>query len=279
MTVLSACSGGGGGTTNVTTPTFDLTCDMNVTYTPFASPIVSTATGATTTVIALHGKNGSPTRSLVGLSSDLNTLGYDVSMPYMPWHDFNWDGTLCEGMSYINSLIVAEKNAGKSVILLGHSLAGPIVLSYAALSNSTRPDAVTVMAPGHFVNNSLILAGLHEASIQSAQDQVAAGMGDVVDTFQTSNGGLVDIMTTPNIYLSYHDPDQFPDILASIPLVSEPVLWLAGLSDSLTNSALVLGIIDAILTIINYDYREITGNHFTLVNNVPAELDPWYQGL
>ena len=232
-----------------------------------------------TTVIALHGKNGSPTRSLVGLPADLNAQGYDVSMPYMPWHDFDWNGTLCEGMSYINSLIVAENNAGRSVILLGHSLAGPIVLGYTALANSTKPDAVTVMAPGHFVNNSFVLADLHAPSLLLAFAKVAAGLGDEIDTFQTSNSGLVDISTTANIYLSYHDPDQFPDILASIGVVTEPILWLAGQDDSLTNSAIVLGIIDAILGLLNFDYREIAGNHFSLVNNVPAELDPWYQSL
>jgi hypothetical protein len=214
------------------------------------------------------------------LAADLNTLGYNVMMPYMPWSGLNWNGTLCEGMSYINSLIVAENNAGNSVILLGHSLAGPIVLSYAALTNTTKPNAVTVLAPGHFVHNSSNLASLHAPSIQSAKNKVAAGMGDVIATFQTSNGGvLFDISTTPNIYLSFHDTAQFPDIKASIPLVSEPTLWLAGLSDPLTNSAKVLGIIDTIPAGSSYDYREIVGDHYTMVGNAPAELAPWYEGL
>ena len=282
---LSACGGGSGpddNGTSVPPPEFNLQCDLGVAYTPIAAPITSAGIGTpTTTVIALHGKNGSPTRAhMTTLAADLNAQGYNVTMPYMPWSDLVWDGTLCEGMSYINSLIVAENNTGNSVILLGHSLAGPIVLSYAALTNTTKPDAVTVLAPGHFVHNSTVLANSHAASIQSAKTMVAAGQGDVIATFQTSNGGvLVDISTTPTIYLSFHDTAQFPDIKASIPLVFEPTLWLAGLNDSLTNSAKQLGIIDTIPTGSSYDYREIGGDHFTMVGNAPAELVPWYEGL
>ena len=283
MIILAGCGGGGGSDTNiVAAPTFNLACDLSVAYTPTDVPLTSVGSGIpTTTVIALHGKNGSPIRAhLTTLATDLNALGYNITLPYMPWHDFDWDGTLCDGMSYINSLIVAEKNAGNSVVLVGHSLAGPIVLSYTALTNTTKPDALAILAPGHFVHNSSVLAGLHAASIQSAKTKVSAGFGDVIDTFQTSNGGvLVNISTTPNIYLSFHDTAQFPDIKASIPLVSEPTLWLAGSSDSLTNSAKVLGIIDAIPVGSAYDYREIAGDHFTMVGNAPAELDPWYQSL
>ena len=283
--LITAC-GGGSGTSYTASSSFDLTCDINTAYMPALVPDVTTATtstAATTTVIALHGKNGAPTRShMISLAADLNAQGYDVSMPYMPWHDFEWDGSLCDAMSYVNSLIADEKNAGKNIILLGHSLAGPIVLSYAALSNTTKPDAVVVLAPGHFVHNSSVLKNLHAASVLSATDRVNAGLGDdiVADTFQTSNEGtLKTITTTPNIYLSYHDTKQFPDIKSSIPLVTKPVLWLAGLNDSLTTSAKVLGIIDTLPSAANYSYEEIAGTHFTLVENVTAVLDPWFQGL
>jgi pimeloyl-ACP methyl ester carboxylesterase len=235
------------------------------------------------TVIAVHGKNGSPMRShMQSLENDLNAQGYDVIMPWMPWHDLNWDGTLCDGISYLNELIETEKNLGHPVILLGHSLAGPVVLSYSALEDTAKPDAVTILAPGHFIHLSSILANAHAPSIQSAKDKIAAGMGDVVATFQTYNGGqLVNISTTPNIYLSYHDTSQFPDIRSTVPMVTEPMLWLAGADDNLTTVADdTFGIIDLIPSVpATNKYKVIAGNHFTLVNNVTAELHPWYQGL
>ena len=285
--ILAGCSSGSDSTAanpNTTTPTAALTlqCDLTASYTPVNSPLTSSAASTSAaTVIAVHGKNGAPTRShMLSLAADLNAQGYDVTMPYMPWSDLVWDGTLCDGISYINSLIAAEKAIGNSVILLGHSLAGPIVLSYSALTNTTQPDALLVLAPGHFIHHSINLAGLHASSIQLAKSMVAAGTGDNMATFQTSNGGvLIDISTTANIYLSFHDTEQFPDIKDSIPLVSIPALWLAGLSDPLTASAKTLGIIAAIPANSLYTYKEIAGDHFTLVDNVAAELEPWFQGL
>lgn len=281
--ILAACGGGAPDGGIVGAPPFNLSCDMGTTYSPVASPETTVGTGTpTTTVIALHGKNGSPTRThMTDLATDLADLGYNVSLPYMPWREFDWDGSLCDSMSYINSLIAAEKTAGNAVILLGHSLAGPIVLSYVALTNTTKPDALAVVAPGHFVGTSSLLDSYHAASVNTAKSMVTAGHGDdTIATFQTYNGGfLYDISTTANIYLSYHDPAEFPDIKASIPLVTAPTLWLAGLSDSLTSSAKSLGIIATIPASSDYDYREIAGDHLTVVGNVPAELDPWYQSL
>jgi pimeloyl-ACP methyl ester carboxylesterase len=288
--LLISCGGGGGGSSSTSIPplSFNLSCTMGVPYTPFAPPIRTTAPGATTTVIALHGKNGLPDAAhMQDLATQLNTAGYDVVRPYLPWSNTStapanpvWDADLCTALSYIDYLITQEKNGGMKVILLGHSLAGPIVLAYNALSNSTKPDALAVLAPGHFPGTSSNFDSLHAADVARAEDMVSKGNGDVVATFQTSNGGIMqDIDTTANIYLSYHSPKQFPDIRASIPLVTKPTLWLAGLSDPLTTSAKSLGIIDVVNSRSNYDYREITGDHISMVSNAPAEIDPWYQAL
>jgi len=283
--ILAACGGGGGGGggSGVVTPTFNLTCNLTSTYTSsLGGPITTAGTGTpTTTVIALHGKNGSAASSTVAtLAAGLNAAGYDVIRPNMPWANFNWDGSLCDAMAYLDDLIDTEITAGKSVILLGHSLASPVVLSYAALSNTTKPDALVIVAPGHFVGVSMNFDNLHAADVTKAKNSVIAGNGDVVDTFQTSNtGGMQNISTTPNIYLSYHSPDQFPDIRSSIPLVNEPTLWLAGDADTGTNSAIVLGIIDVVNKNSNIDYRVIAGDHYSVVDNVTGELDPWYRTL
>lgn len=285
--ILSACGSGGGGDvgsdpTN-TVAEFNLQCDLSSNYAAITPETSAATTTYIATVIAVHGKNGSPARAhMQSLKSDLNAQGYDVILPWMPWHDLNWDGTLCDGISYLNELVETEKNLGNPVILLGHSLAGPIVLSYSALSDTTKPDALTILAPGHFIHQSSVLASAHASSIQSAKDKIAAGMGDIAATFQTNNGGqLVNISTTPNIYLSYHDTAQFPDIRSTVPLVAEPMLWLAGADDPLTSIADdTFGIIDLIPSIPTANkYKVIAGDHFTLVDNVTAELHPWYQGL
>ena len=107
---LAGCGGGTGGTGSLTeSPVYYLSCDLNISYTAALDPILTMGPGTpTTTVIALHGKNGAPTRShMTALAADLSAQGYNVVLPYMPWRDVNWDGALCDGMSYLNSLIIA----------------------------------------------------------------------------------------------------------------------------------------------------------------------------
>ena len=279
ISFLGGCGGGGGSAASSSSAngTFNLQCDLTKSYTPRSAALSSPGAGTpVTTVIALHGKNGVPTPSHMStLSTTLNAKGYNVIMPYMSWSTY-WDGTLCDGFSYVNELIVAEKAKGNAVVLLGHSLGGVNVISYAALSNATKPDAVVSMAPGHFPHDSTTLANNHAVSIQTAKSKVAAGLGDEVGMYQTSD---YMITTTANIYLSFHDTEQFPAIKSAIPAVSVPTLWLAGLADPLTAIAKNLGIINVVSANSNYKYKEIAGNHYTLADGVAAELDTWYQGI
>ncbi len=286
--ILTGCSGGGSDAaatdpgTITLTATLNLQCDLNAIYSPVTPPITSAGTGTpTTTVIALHGKSGSPLNGVIStLATDLNAKGYNIIRPYMPWSSLVWSGTLCDGISYINELIVAEKAIGNSVILLGHSLGGVVVLSYTALANTTKPDGLTVMAPGHYVPNSSGLNTKHAASILEAKNKIAAGQGDVLETFQTSD---YDISATPNVYLTFHGidqlTDQFSDIKAGISLISVPTLWLPGSSDPLTGTTKSLGIIDTVSANSFFTYKEIVGDHYTLVDNVTDVLDPWFKGL
>jgi len=266
--------------TNTPAPAFTLQCDLSISFSPTAAPVISRSqVGTSTTVLLVHGKNGSPTRTQIqSLITELNTAGYDVIAPYMPWSGLSWNGTLCDGMNYINELILSEQNNENYVILLGHSLAGPIALAYSALSNSNKADAINVVAPGHFIHQSSILASEHASSIAAAKQMETNGLSDQIATFQTyNNGQLVDISTTAKNYLSFHDTSQFPNILSSIPLVTTPTLWLAGQQDSLTTVANNLGIAGAIPTTGNiYSYKEVSGDHFTVLESVPAELNEFF---
>lgn len=286
--ILTGCGDSSSDSTNTnfsettSTTTLNLQCDLTASYTPVTTPELSSATGASVaTIIAVHGKNGSPLRAhMQTLKTDLNTQDYDVIMPYMPWSDLTWSGTLCDSISYLNSLISTEKSAGKPVILLGHSLAGPVVLAYSVLENSTKPDAISIIAPGHFIHQSSVLDNAHASSITLANSMISSDQSDQFATFETyNNGAPVSISATPVAYLSMHDTDQFPNIETSIPLISQPVLWLAGLSDPLTASATSFGFIDLIPSSSSNIYKELTGDHYSVMDNVAGELDPWFQGL
>ena len=258
-------------------PAFTLSCDLSVNYTPIADPIQSASTNgnATITVIALHGKNGSPTESaLTSLKTDLNAAGYNVVMPYMPWSGLNWNGTLCDGISYVNQIIKTERaNSTNKILLLGHSLGAVIVLAYAALNDTSKPDNLIVVAPGHFLHASSLLQNDFASSVSQAKSMISKGQSRSLATFQTYNlGQMVNITSTPLIYLSFHDTAEFPDVMSSINEIKTPTLWLAGTSDSLTNSAKNLGIIDVVKTNKNISYKEVNGDHFTVLQNVPTEI-------
>ena len=69
-----------------------------------------------------------------------------------------------------------------------------------------------------------------------------------------------------------HDTEQFPDILSSIPRTTTPTLWLAGTDASLTATAKNLGIVNSFSNNVDYTYKELSGDHFTVLQNVPEEL-------
>lgn len=249
-------------------------------YTPVEPIMYPSSTSSSTTIIALHGKNGSPLAThMVALASDLNQKGYDVILPYMPWSGFTWDGTYCNALSHLNDLIAEQHIQGKDVILLGHSLGAPIALAYSVREDVIQPNAVVAVAPGHFIHQSSLLASYHAQSIELAHTMVDANQSSEYTIFETWNAEVVEITTTPEIYLSFHDPDILPNITSSISLTTNKVLWLAGIDDPLTSSVKSLGIYDAILSNTNYTYNEVPGNHITVVYNVADELDSWYSGL
>jgi len=261
---------------------FSLTCDMSEVFTPAATAVETIAAESNnTTVIILHGKSGSPNAThLVSLGNDLNNLGYDVVAPYMPWSSSNWNGTLCQGASYVNALINTEKDKGNKVILLGHSLGGPNALAYAALENSAKPDAVVALAPGHFVHRSSLLQAGHKTSIETANSMINNGQSNDIATFTTVNGGVdTYISTTPKIYLSFHSTSEFPDIATSTASVKQPLLWLAGADDNLTGVADKFGLTSYIPDSPSNKYKVIPGGHISLVDSVATELDSWFQAL
>jgi pimeloyl-ACP methyl ester carboxylesterase len=235
MGLLVACEQGPG--QQLDPYAFD--CSGTPSYTESSAPITYTASGATTTVIVLHGKTGYPNSShLIGLYTDLQNAGYEVKAPYMPWNSTTWDGTLCQAMGYVGDLVQTEKDAGKNVILIGHSMGGAGVLIYNIAAEMSQPDATVAIAPGHFMHLSNTLQTQTAASVATARDMVTAGNGDTNATFQTyNNGSLQDIATTANIFLSYHDLDQYPDITNDVlPSISAPLYWIGGDSDNLTTA-------------------------------------------
>lgn len=270
---------------------YSVDCSSYAAYNPATAPVItpSSAAPATTTVIVMHGKAGTPLY-LLPLYTELSNVGYDVVAPYMPWSDTGWDGSMCEAMNYIDSLAAQEAVKNMDVIIAGHSMGGAHALIYAATAPAVEVKAIIALAPGHFPHLELPLLTLFDpgtaasltSSITLAEDMVANGFGDDPATFDTLipdlNNPLLQISATANDYLSYHALDQYPDINDVLTVIKLPVLWLAGDDDPLTDFYDMATLFIRI-TSQNSSYELVNGDHLGMVSSSAAPIDGWLFSL
>ena len=270
---------------------YSVDCSSFATYAPTTIPVITLSTGAaaTTTVIVMHGKAVSPLY-LLSLYTELSNADYDVVAPYMPWSDTTWDGSMCEAMNYIDSLVAQEAAKGNNVIIAGHSMGGAHSLIYAATAPAAEVKGIIALAPGHFPHLELPLlavldpgtAAMITSSITKAEDMVTNGNGDVLDTFYTLipdlDNPLLQISATANHYLSYHALYQYPDINDVLPVIKLPVLWLAGADDPLT-TFYDMAALSSQITNQNSRYEEVIGDHLTMVLNSGMPMIAWLPSL
>ena len=278
---LSAC-GGGSSSGSGSSPVFSLDCSTATAYSPVSAPQLTPSTNgtATTTLIVMHGKTGSPYGShLQSFYADMAAQGYDVIAPYMPWSGTSWDGTVCEAMAYLDQLANAEIALGKDVVVVGHSMGGVHALIYGATDPPAGVRAIVPIAPGHMPHLSTGFQNRVAADVTRATSLVGSGSGNVPDSFITPNGGIsVTLFTSPNIYLSYHALDQFPNMHAVLPKIDLPVLWFAGDADNITTVYNMAGLATEI-TSADSEYQLISGTHLGVVANTPTPLGTWLGGL
>lgn len=266
--------------------------------------VVDETTEATDiTIIYLHGKNGSPWyQNLTVLAEELAGKGYKVVIPTMPWGRkqyftlnaektawdshayFAWDGNLCEGLKYIETLVAKERAIGRRALLMGHSMGGEHALLYGYLN--TRNDIIGIIAsaPGGFVPLSKTLMDSTASSRQKAKQLVANGKGNTRTWFDTYNmGGIQNIYTTANNYLSFHQPDTdttpdaryIPDMRYALPRVTEPVLWLVGQNDSLRGFYDKNGL-PGLLPNTRNRYQVLQGDHLSVMLHESQPINNWF---
>jgi len=269
---------------------YSVDCSSYAAYSPGIDPFITPPSGATTTVIIMHGKAAMPDDIyLLPLYTELSNNGYDVIAPYMPWREttnvgnMTWDGSMCEAMNYIDSLAAQEAVKGRNVIIAGHSMGGAHSLIYAATSPSQEVKAIITLAPGHFPHLEGTLPVSIASSIAKAEDMVANGNGDVLDTFDTLfpdlNNPLLQISATANDYLSYHALDQYPDIDDVLPAIKLPVLWLAGVDDPLTDFYDMATLFSRITSQNSIYKDDVIGDHLGMVSSSAAPIDGWLFSL
>ena len=105
---------------------------------------------AGTGVVLLHGKGGTPTSMIEGLSrSRCRREGALVEAPELPWSARRiYDATYDQAMAEIDTAVDRLKEAGATrIVVVGHSLGGNAAIGYAARRQGLA--AVVALAPGH----------------------------------------------------------------------------------------------------------------------------------
>ncbi len=183
-------------------------------------------------VVLLHGKIYGPGKFARELIEDLQAEGAFVVTPEMPWrlkrmYDKNYDGAL----GLIGKAIEKAKATGaKKIVLAGHSMGANAAIGYAA----KHPElyAVIALSPGHLPETKEMVKHT-KRGIEKAKAKIAQGRGhERCFFFDRVQGWSVPIRTTPEIYLSYFDPDG-PAVMPknALQMGQIPFLYAAGRQD------------------------------------------------
>lgn len=183
-------------------------------------------------IVLLHGKGGTPTSMIEGLSETLRKNGAAVEAPELPWSARRiYDATYDQAMAEIDVAVEKLKKAGATrIVVAGHSLGANAALGYAARREGLA--AVVAMAPGH-LPEAWALRLRTKGAIARAKKLIEAGRGDIPDSFPDLAQGLpYSVRATPNVYLSMFDPEGpavMPKNAAAMGAV--PLLWVVGVID------------------------------------------------
>lgn len=199
---------------------------------PLSAALAQSSTLAGFGIVLLHGKGGTPTSMIEGLSETLKKEGALVEAPELPWSSRRiYDATYDQAMAEIDLAVQKLKWAGATrIVVAGHSLGGNAAIGYA----SRRPDlaAVIALAPGH-LPEAWALRIRTKGAIAKARQLVADGKGDVRISFPDLAQGIpFQVRATPNVYLSMFDPEG-PAVIPrnAAAMGAMPFLWVVGVGD------------------------------------------------
>lgn len=184
-------------------------------------------------VVIMHGKGGSPNGLVAGLAAGLEGKGYLVANLEMPWsgnrhYDVGVAGAEAEVAAALKGL--QEKGAHK-LFIAGHSQGGVFTMHVAG---KVAVHGVIAISPGGNVGNQGFRTRLGEFVVQAGQMK-AEGRGGETTTFYDYEGsrGFFPVRTTPEIYLTWFDPEGAMNLEKSVKAIKPglPVLWIVARND------------------------------------------------
>jgi pimeloyl-ACP methyl ester carboxylesterase len=164
-----------------------------------------------------------------------------VDAPEMCWSQRRiYDRPLTECYADIDASIARLRAQGATAMVLGGmSMGGNAALGYA--STHTGLIGVIACAPAHDAG-TLGYTPRIEAALAAAKEAIAAGKGDVPQTFPDSDssrrgGPQFTVRASPRAYVSFLDPSGPANIEGDLPQITVPVIWVAGTQDPTQSSS------------------------------------------
>lgn len=225
-------------------------------------------------VVFLHGKWAPGTRNLENLAQALQSAGYLVAMPMMPWSaSANYNLSYDDAMAMIDAQVAALKNAGATRIAVGgQSLGANAAIGYGARHAGLM--AIIAISPGHVpdLNRDPQVSD----SIARARAMVAAGRGNDTDLFMDVNqGDKKTIRMTAAIYLSYWDPAGPAIMPNNAAKLSAPLLWMVGSGDPMAQRGEAYAFDKAPANPLSRYVTMSGGAHVTVVASAGPQVVAW----
>lgn len=198
-------------------------------------PALVVAAEADVGIILMHGKWDRPPTHVAMLARTLESKGFKVSTPVMSWsNNREYDADYEQTLSEIDAAAQSQREKGaKRILVGGHSFGANAAIAYAGSGRAV--DGVMALAPGHVPDLTNFRNRL-SSSVEKARQLIGEGKGDSRTSFEDLNQGKTrSVRTTPNIYLSFFDPEGLASMPKSAAAIPRPVpfLWVIGTQDRL----------------------------------------------
>jgi len=201
----------------------------------FLATTMSFAAESDVGIVLLHGKWDRPPTHITVLVHVLESKGFKVDTPTMPWSGLrNYDADYPAALAEIEaSAKILRKKGAKRIIIGGHSFGANAAIAYAA--SGREVDGIMAIAPGHTPDQGRFRNAVQN-SFAKAKKMVIEGKSDEMAGFDDFNQGKTkDIRTTAKIYLSYFDPEGMGSMPLSAARIPRPIpfLWVIETSNGL----------------------------------------------
>ncbi len=167
----------------------------------------SAQTPAKIGVVVMHGKGGSPEKSVADLARGLRAKDILVENLEMPWSGRrNYDVDVAAAEKQVQDALDALRAAGATkVFIAGHSQGGVFALH---LGGRLAADGIVAIAPGGSVGSRVFRDKLG-SSLEEARKYVAEGKGGERERLLDYEGsrGTYPVVAIPSAYVTWFDPE------------------------------------------------------------------------